>query len=713
MPRSTRKKQSRLSFTPLPSSSPATKGYNKQIQDRAAAVTLQGSSKKRKQDAGDEQGDLDNGIPTPAGTVDRGIPSNSSDDDLVAAPSQECRRKARQQRIDFSNSRDAESFDLPVKLRSPARAQSSSAPGIFGGSQKRRATVISSDDESEAELPSPAKIMDGSKSRKREQTTRRGGGGRLMRRGRRSSPIESNSEESNTKNTPRQLPLPVELDDEDDEDEMPSTMATQRRRGRPKRQATPDSFISSSPPPAPIDSDDDLEIVEQPSKRPRDRRDETSEDEDGEPTPSRRRLQRQRKFTKQEEEDLADDLDFLGPSSDVEESSRRPRDTLTTQKAARQTALEKLKRQRSSQPAQSQPISIEDDPDAADQLGKSIHRAYDILAKIPLSLSLARDTADFESISIDTDDEEDDGDEVEEAQAPMTSRQYFTANKDDDDFIEQEEDAEDGVLGVPDANMSIGFTHYARMKPKELFPYAVEWMIQKKINPGFAMNDELYALTFRKLDDEVKGLAGSKFTSSAWTEEFTYALRARPEIAYDTLDRNGEHYMADHCGACNRSGHPATFRVQFQGKPYHNETLEDVNNDEDDNSDSDSDSDSDSQSDDNTSNKKTSWDAEGRQIVPESKIYFVGKFCMGNAQTAHALQHWKHHLNDWVVTWMTKNGYLDPAEIVKRDGWNENKRRKAANRISDRMEKEGVTARLWRDFRDNIDEARDSKQGRF
>ncbi|KAJ5020387.1 hypothetical protein J3E73DRAFT_435524 [Bipolaris maydis] len=35
-------------------------------------------------------------------------------------------------------------------------------------------------------------------------------------------------------------------------------------------------------------------------------------------------------------------------------------------------------------------------------------------------------------------------------------------------------------------------------------------------------------LTFRKLDDEVKASAGSKYTSAAWTTDFTRAIRARP-----------------------------------------------------------------------------------------------------------------------------------------------------------------------------------------
>lgn len=697
---SSRNRQSRLSFNPLPSSSPAAKDYNKQIQDRAAAVTIEGSQAKKckLRDSGNDDGQLvgaNGSMPTPAATLERtgnringtGMLDDESDsDEILVAPTQRTsnkrRKTSRQQRLDFSNTRDADSFDSPVKISSSARTQPTRS-GVFG-SQRRRATVISSDEGSEEELPSPAKLFEkqSSKSEKSRGSKRRS---RRDTRSMRSSQVEAEPEEDNIEvSSPRQLPLEVESDDE--EDEMPSTMAM-RRPGRRRRQATPDSFISSSPPPlGPIDSDDDLEIIEKPSKIRRRRRDTESEDEDededAEPvTPGRRTLKRPgKKFNQQEADDLAEDLDFLGPSSDVDDSARKPRNTQTAEKNARQSALEKLKRKRSNQSWQPQPIIVEDD----------------------------EEEDDFDEDADPYDEEED---EVEEAQQPtMTSRQYFTSNEQDEDFIDSDGEAEDGVLGVPDSNMPIQFTQFARMKPKELFPFAVEWMVQKKINPAFSMDDEVYDLTFRKLDDEVKGLAGSKFTSAAWIEEFTYALKARPDIAYEPLDRSGEHWLNDHCDACNRSGHPATYQIQFQGKPYHKQTLEEVNNDADDESDSDSNSDSGTARDEDS---KPTWDSEGRQIVPVARIFLVGKFCMSNAQTAHALQHWKYHLNEWVVTWLTKNGYLAPAEIVRRDSWNEKKRRKTANKISDRMEKDGVVRQLWQDFRQNIDDARDSKQGRW
>ena len=48
MPRSKRKRQSRIEFTPLPPSSPASAAYNQQIRDRAAAVRIDSASSASK-----------------------------------------------------------------------------------------------------------------------------------------------------------------------------------------------------------------------------------------------------------------------------------------------------------------------------------------------------------------------------------------------------------------------------------------------------------------------------------------------------------------------------------------------------------------------------------------------------------------------------------------------------------------------------------------
>ena len=91
---------------------------------------------------------------------------------------------------------------------------------------------------------------------------------------------------------------------------------------------------------------------------------------------------------------------------------------------------------------------------------------------------------------------------------------------------------------------------------KDHFRDVVEWCVQYKINPGFAdKKHELYRMAWQKLDDEVGGLAQSKFLSSSWKRDFVMALRARPEMVY-TEERDRALVPKD-CEACGRSGHPA------------------------------------------------------------------------------------------------------------------------------------------------------------
>ncbi|EME86134.1 uncharacterized protein MYCFIDRAFT_39486 [Pseudocercospora fijiensis CIRAD86] len=280
----------------------------------------------------------------------------------------------------------------------------------------------------------------------------------------------------------------------------------------------------------------------------------------------------------------------------------------------------------------------------------------------------------------------------------------FKEDAEDADFL-----AEDGddTLGAPE-DVPIEFTRYASMKPKELFEFAVEWMVQKKINPAFQKDDPLYKLTFKKLDDEVRGLAASKFTSSAWTAVFTTALNARPEMRFDMIDRaSAEHWMRDKCDACNRTNHPATYEIQFIGKPYHRDTLEDIDNGEDDESDSDSDT---SQF---GGEGRQDCDGNGVQVASTDTIFYVGKFCCANARTAHQLQHWRFHLNAYVEVWLERQGYGRAEELSRRDKWSTRKKRKYANKILDRMKLEGEVKVLWNRFRESIEEARNSKQGRF
>ena len=178
------------------------------------------------------------------------------------------------------------------------------------------------------------------------------------------------------------------------------------------------------------------------------------------------------------------------------------------------------------------------------------------------------------------------GQQIESSESSSSSEvdEFDDAGGDlDDTPLELQEDEEDFVVDDdddPESRPKIPLEFRLRtMKPQELFKYAVEWMVQKKLNPAFDMRHEVYHIAFSRLDDFARGMGGSKFQSSAWTPRFTRALNARPELTENHI--GGASSLPTHCDACNRSNHPATFEVQFHGDPYDKKTLEDYSGDED------------------------------------------------------------------------------------------------------------------------------------
>ncbi|KAK3059062.1 hypothetical protein LTR09_000628 [Extremus antarcticus] len=631
--KSSRRQQSRLAFTPLPSSSPAAKGYHQQTRDRAAAVIVDSPAKRRKLTHNNDH----ESIPTPAASHEE--EDNGSDSEPVRATqrlsTQQASKKSRratQKRLDFSSSRDPESFSSPVKLASsPSRPQATGKAGMFSSQRHQHQVADLSSEESEEELPSAQALVSRGRSSQRRKTK---DVGRKTRSTQQPVTVDESDDDVILNTNARSSAIPIDSDDENEDDDMPTTLGKQQRK--PKRRGSHNSFISSSPPRM-ASSDSELEIIEQPRKR---RRNDEDDDEVELVTP------RHRKLTQRQKEELAEDVDDLRSSS----PERPPRATQSSQKTARLTALEQLRRKRAGAPQ----VVEESEESDGDQAEGSEHSG-----------------------------EDEDEDEVEQA-AMSSARDFFREDEYDAAFVEEEDG--DGPIGILD-DVPIEFTRYATMRPKELFKHAVEWMVQKKINPAFASTDPLYELTFRKLNDETKGLVGSKYMSTVWTEKFTFALKARPELAEGHCDG------ADHptCDACNRSNHPATFQIQFQGKPYDRETLEELAG--------------------NEGDYKPAYDDEGHKILPELHSFYVGKFCRANAVTAHALHHWRYHLKDAVIDWLDRQGYLSPKAIVERDGWGTVKREDLANDIADRMEKEGEVKKLWQRFKKNVDAARNAKQG--
>ena len=147
-----------------------------------------------------------------------------------------------------------------------------------------------------------------------------------------------------------------------------------------------------------------------------------------------------------------------------------------------------------------------------------------------------------------------------------------------DEYEEDFVDDDDQTLGVEmDAEalrrtIPIEFTRHANKKTIEHFKDEVEWMVHNKLNPAFNRHDKIYEVAHRKLDDEFKAYAGSKYISAVWNPEFDAALKSRPEIYSTPIPTMLEHK----CDACRRANHPPKHKVTFAGKPYDRHTLEPI-----------------------------------------------------------------------------------------------------------------------------------------
>ena len=89
------------------------------------------------------------------------------------------------------------------------------------------------------------------------------------------------------------------------------------------------------------------------------------------------------------------------------------------------------------------------------------------------------------------------------------------------------------------------------------------------------------------------------------------------------------------------------------------------------------------------------------------------RFCKANAAIAHSLLHWRFHLNEWVLDWLKNAGFTTADKVVERENWSIKKRSDYANKVVDEMEEKGEIKALYRDFKINLDMARDYKPERF
>jgi hypothetical protein len=320
------------------------------------------------------------------------------------------------------------------------------------------------------------------------------------------------------------------------------------REARHSKKRLPSLSESSEASPTKDNSDEDEDDDDKPLVTPTPRRkrrmiaDES--DEDGEPLISspvkRRRLVRRNEDsspTKQAKDDENDDEE---PAPSSVRSRRTGRKPLTQKERAR----ELLRRKRAGEV-----INEEEEPSSSGE-EEPAKAMYD---------------TDSDHLALNEFEDDEEGvvgpaENGKKAQKKSKGKQKTVVNSDGesesmDDFVVEDDD---DLLGAPeDMDMPLEFTAHSHKPLKEHFRDAIEWLVQFKINPGFAEKTHaLYRMAWKKLDDEVRALATSKFASAAWKKDFYMALRARPYFTNVELPK-GDLLEARSCGACGRSGHPA------------------------------------------------------------------------------------------------------------------------------------------------------------
>lgn len=681
-----RKRQTKINFSPASHSSPATK---------STAATTMGTSPSR--------------------------PNITATTPTRRAPSRVSNKSNNKKHDSSSEDELVVGTNKAMQLGMPVGG---TARGMFDGSNNGSASSETSEDEDEVQVEQP-------KSRKRRRAP---------------TPSESEDEEPTVTVIPRKRQRRV-IEIGSDTSEKPKskkkeekkkkTQSSKASKRRERKESTPEEEelrpaprssrrkTAEKAPTPDEDEDEDEPLTPAPSSRRkivRRRSPSAEEEEQSPPRSTRRRLKRRKSLSEDEEEpsatpqltnrgdsasddedeeasegsanndeddeeqdELKEELAFLR-SSPLPDRGRL-RSTQGKPKNKRQEALEALKRRRagtnelpsSATPGRKRAVVVETDSES--------------------ELEVIKEEPDSDLEILEQDDIEDD---EQESDRDANALDMFQEDQEDEHFID---DDPDNVIGEPSVNddldeMRLAFS-LSRAKTRDLFKHAVEWMVMKKIHPAFDAEKNVYVLTFRKLDDEVKGLAGSKYTSSAWTADFTRAIRARPLLLMNELSAAERAVMSPHCEACNRTNHTASFEVLFQGQPYHPETLEPLANASDD-SDSDSDSALSADSETHLNGEKPTFNYQGDRIPPESHRFPLGSTCKANAQVAHTLYHWRYNLYQWVKDYLKDEGHLTAEKLVKRDGRSDRKREKEARKIVDTMEENGRIKQLYHSYKDQL-----------
>ncbi|KAG0155049.1 putative transcription factor IIIc-like protein [Penicillium digitatum] len=446
---------------------------------------------------------------------------------------------------------------------------------------------------------------------------------------------------------------PVILSGDDSNEPVAPSTAKRRRLARP-------AAVSKS------DDDSDEPLASSPMKRLRRR-----QEKEGPQAPHTPRL-----ISKQARLDIAEDLEDLQDS--VVKKSRTRGRNVESARDKRMKHLEALRRRRAG-------VKDEDDGEEGDEGDEGVDEDEDDSDV----QEIKRPGSDASPSGRGLWQHHNDDSDIESAIDPNENLDRY-----EDDFVL---DDEVNDLGVPTEEIPFEFTRHAYKQPKEYFRDVIGWMVQNKLNPAFPRSDDMYKMAFMKLEDEVKGRAGSQLISSVWNASFVYALQARPHIEIAAFPTEENHP----CDACRRSGHPASSDIKLYGKAYSLQTLEPLEDENDNSNGSDEDS--------NNNDDGKERDRDGHVIPPENVRYFLGKQCKARAQLAHTLTHWRYHLNEWVIDFLERTGHMDDDEILRRNDMSVKRKTRNANEVLGSMTGTGEVDKLWRDFHINLKSAREKE----
>ncbi|KAI4214180.1 MAG: hypothetical protein LQ351_003265 [Letrouitia transgressa] len=652
--RSTRKYQTRLTFTPLPSSSPTVPESSEQDQRHVASVRYESfSSPAKKRRMGSSSAIMSASSPasgTPVSVTSsrskkgHGLqlptPLPSSQNDPRIEPGKRVLLEAKPDSSKKLLAQELDALSSSSEASTSTLAEQTTPNKIFGRisriskqptGQNKRKIHIAGQSISETDSSVPA-----STSRNGEKTADQGV--------RDESDIQTPHLRTR-KGKPMQKSVGNELSSSEDSDSLPPRST---RRSNLKKIRKRDNVVPE----------------QQAIEKTGDTSDDSLMNELRTPVEKARRKLFLSKYSVFQDENgpirpitISDHGDDSSDGVIVSRKSRRTksktssltREKIATEKTIRQKQLELLKRRRSG----NKPIELSSDSEG-DEVASATH-----------SRNNGEPSEEYE-----------DSDTAAMRQAISTNLDEYEG-----DFVV--DDGENLLGGPADLDdIPIEFTRHAIKKPFEHFKDVAEWMIHNKLNPAFERNDPIYTIAVDRLDKEVQGYSGSKFLSAAWNPTFLNALKRHPELSAIEVSPT----LGHSCEACNRSNHPAKHQLTFSGKPYDRISLEE------DSSDNDSERDDDD---------------------PSRGVFLLGRTCNANAEMAHALYHWRYSLNQYVVDWLRTKGHLSPGKIVERERWSVKKKAIYANKIVDGMVEDGEMRVLFKEFKENLAAARDARNDTY